>query len=400
MKYFFLLFFILNSVNGIAQSGIQKLVDSLAAGYLQDKPGAVIIGINTNGKTKYFSYGETEKGNHQLPDSNSIFELGSLTETFTSILFADMTINGFIKMDDQLQKYLPVHVVSPMYQQMVCKLSEAKKEPVPATNKEDAYMKLGFSTYICLPDPSAKPQPILLWYLSVHTSGFPEYPDNLNSKKQNPFSDYTEEQLYSFLNDYSLEKPIGFDYKHSDAGIALLGHTLSLRMKMSYDSLLTSRILVPLNMQDTRINLSDKQMKHYLTGYNEKGKVMPHYTYKVLAPAGGLNTSMKDMMRFLSQNISIEKNSMTDMLDFTHNPRIKLDESSSKDSEIALGWKVNPMDVESKKIVWQDSKRGGFAAYIGFCETSHTGVVILSSVSKEVSELGKRILQQLESEKL
>jgi D-alanyl-D-alanine-carboxypeptidase/D-alanyl-D-alanine-endopeptidase len=400
MKKYFLFVCLATSFSCKSQSGINKLVDSLANAYLQNHAGALTVGINDNGNTRYFYFGETRKGNHQLPDSNSIFDIGSITETFTSILFADLVTSGIIHIDDPLQKYLPVEVVSPVYQQLVCKLSDIKSEPVPSTNKQDAALRMGFTPVICLPDPSSKPQPILLWYLSTHTSGFPEYPDNLNQKikSENPFGTYTESEMFDFLNNYKLEKPIGFDYRHSDFGIALLGEAISLKMKRSYDSLLTERILKKLNMTDTRIYLSAEQQKHYLAGYNEKDNVVQHWTYNVMAPAGALHSSTYDMMKFLSENISKNKTSIVNLLDYTHNPRIRLQDNSSQESEIALGWKVNPLGIESKKIVWQSSRRGGFASYIGFNETSHTGVVILSSLSKDVNEMGKLILMSLEKE--
>jgi CubicO group peptidase (beta-lactamase class C family) len=105
------------------------------------------------------------------------------------------------------------------------------------------------------------------------------------------------------------------------------------------------------------------------------------------------------MMKFLSANINPEKDSLTNILDYTHNARMKLN-GKRKDTEIALGWKINSLGADEKRIVWQEGLTGGFSSYIGFVETNHTGVVILSSVSKDVNSIGVEILKKLAQEKL
>ena len=65
------------------------------------------IGILKNGKLFYYGYGETAKGNGQLPDEHTIFEIGSITKTFTSLLFANAIEQGKVKPDDPVSKYFP-----------------------------------------------------------------------------------------------------------------------------------------------------------------------------------------------------------------------------------------------------------------------------------------------------
>ncbi|KAA1241432.1 serine hydrolase [Aquimarina sp. RZ0] len=46
-------------------------------------------------------------------DENSVFEIGSVSKTFTGILLADMVLKNEIKLDDPLQNYLPNGIKSP-----------------------------------------------------------------------------------------------------------------------------------------------------------------------------------------------------------------------------------------------------------------------------------------------
>ena len=65
------------------------------------------IGILKDGKIHFYGYGETAKGSKQLPDEHTLFEIGSISKTFTAILLADAVNNGMIKLDDPVNKWLP-----------------------------------------------------------------------------------------------------------------------------------------------------------------------------------------------------------------------------------------------------------------------------------------------------
>ena len=106
------------SVN--SQTGIEIFSNKLASQYLGNRPGALVIGVYNNGVQQIFYYGETELHNGKKPDSTSVFELGSLTETFTSLLYADQVIKGKIHEDDKLSNFLPVDVPAPVYQHVIC----------------------------------------------------------------------------------------------------------------------------------------------------------------------------------------------------------------------------------------------------------------------------------------
>lgn len=395
-KFLTLLFVFLTGILH-AQNSLQPLIDSLAKAYLQNNSGTLVIGLHDNGKEKIYYYGETAKGNNQLPDSNSIFELGGVTETFTSILFADMSLKGIIKMDEKLQDFLPVNVPAPVYQKIICQKADDAAQLRPMAEHDN--IRINFTPFVCFPDPSEKPQFIILCDLATHTTGLPQYPTNLKRIKNNPYANYTKENLYDFIKDYRFDKPIGYDYNHSEVGITLLGNALVEKTKTEFDTLLTDRILTELKMTDTRIHLSEKQMQRLLSGHDKNGNLVAHWTYDVMAPSGGLHSSINDMMKFLAVNVSKQKDYYSNLMDYTHNPRLKLDVKSTG-TEIALGWKINSLDTDEKRLVWQDGITGGFSSYIGFIETNHTGVVILSAVSKKVNSIGIEILKKLSQEKL
>ena len=393
MKMFFSnILFAIIVLNTNAQSPLKLFIDSIANEYLKNNNDlALIIGINNRGNEQIFYYGETEKGNKIHPDSSSIFEIGQISQVFTSILYADMVIKGELNADDQIQKYLPVTITSPMYEKIICK-------PVPKENpfqkNADDYSKIEYTQYVCHPDPDIKPQPILLCYLSTHTSGLPDLPTNIKKNKNNPYSNYSKNNLYDFLQKYILSTPIGYDFHYSLLGTSLLGHILELKTKKDYKDLVLGNICSKLNMNNTSIPLNFDNI-NILKGHNKKGKIAEHWTFDALAPSGALNSNITDMMKFLYANISTDKYPLKDVLEYTHNPRILIQNKKYGSASVALGWMVSPLNIENLNYVWQSGLTGGFASFIGFVETSRSGVVILSNTSAPVEILGKNIIQKL-----
>lgn len=367
-------------------------IDSLSAEHLKLTGGiGFVVGVYDKGYSAIFCYGEKDPGSRESADSLNVFEIGPVTETFTAILFSHLAVNGFVGMDDPLQKYLPVDVPSPVYRKIVC---------APMNDIENPYgmgeeQSLKFTPYVCTPDPGEKAQPILLCYLATHTSGLPALPYNLKSVKgkNDPFATYSQNDLYEFLRGYRLLEPIGYDYRHSDLGIAILGHVLSLKMKNTYEQLIEENVLYSLGMTQTKINLGDDLRFRFLNGYNGNGKKVSHWTYDIFAPTGAYHSTPADMMRFLSANLSTHPSPVRDVLNFTHNPRIRVGDPKSGVEEIALGWKVSPLGIEQKRMVWQGGVTGGFSSCVGFVETDHTGVFILSNCAIPVDEMGREILK-------
>ena len=393
MKKLFLttLLFVLSRVTN-AQDTIASYIDNIAASELKKNHGlALVIGVNVDGKERIFTYGETEKGNGQKPNANSIFEIGQVTQVFTCALFAEMSIRGEINPDEPIRKFLPVDVPAPVYQEIIC-------EPVTQTDYvyEKGYsIQEKYTRYVCKPDRSSKPQPILLCYLSTHSSGLPEKPGNLKKNPGNPYAGYTRENMYDFLRGYALPKPIGYDFHYSDLNMALLGHILELKKGKPYETLLDSMLLSKLDMNNTAKSLTENQAKKMLSGHSAKGKPAGNWTYDIMAPSGALHSDMEDMMKLLSINISPGNSELKNVFDYTHNPRIRFTDKKYGTTETGLGWLIRPLNKGDKKYVSQEGITGGFSSFVGFVETSRTGVVILSNCAVPVSEIGIKILQEL-----
>ncbi|MGY0041296.1 serine hydrolase [Pedobacter sp. NJ-S-72] len=72
--------------NNPLKSKLDREVDTLARLYIQNSNTVGLsIGVLKDGKTYTYGYGTTQKKNGELPDANTIFEIGSISKTFTAL---------------------------------------------------------------------------------------------------------------------------------------------------------------------------------------------------------------------------------------------------------------------------------------------------------------------------
>ena len=168
------------------------------------------IGTIDNGKVEVVLRGESD-GARPL-SRRSVFEIGSVTKTFTATLLALMADANEVALDDPIDKYLPAGTKAPAYQG----------------------------------------RRIALLDLATQSSGLPRLPTNMKPRHPaDPYADYTAADLYEFLSSYTLTNAPGTHYEYSNLGVGLLGQLLANRAGTTYSALVTQRVLEPLGMHST-----------------------------------------------------------------------------------------------------------------------------------------------------
>jgi CubicO group peptidase (beta-lactamase class C family) len=281
--------------------------------------------------------------------ANQVFEIGSITKTFTAALLADMVAHGEVKLDDPVAKYLP-----------------------PAAHV-----------------PSRGGKHITLVNLATQSSGLPRLPTNFAPRdSSNPYADYSVQQLYAFLASYQLPRDIGASYEYSNLGMGLLGHALALRAGVSYEELLRRRILTPLGMRETAITLTPELRARLAPGHDAEGTVVPNWDLPTLAAAGALRSTVRDMLTYLAANLDSMSRPLGRTLHSTHVPRR---EAGNPDMQIGLAWHI--LSRPTGNIVWHNGGTGGYRSYIGFDPVRRVGVVLLSNVNNaNVDDLGFHLI--------
>jgi CubicO group peptidase (beta-lactamase class C family) len=310
----------------------------------------IVVGVIEPAGRRVIAYGSLAKNDKRPLNGDTIFEIGSATKVFTSLLLTDMVQHVEVALTDPVAKYLP------------------------------ATVKM----------PERGGHPITLQDLSTHTSGLPRMPANLAPKDPaNPYADYTVEQLYQFLSNYQLTRDIGAQYEYSNLGGGLLGHVLARRAGMDYEALVRTRICDPLGMASTRITLSPEMKARLATGHNASMDPVSNWDLPTLAGAGALRSTANDMLAFLAANLGYTKSplapAMAAMLKVRH-------PTGAPDLEIALGWHV--FTSNGKEIVWHNGGTGGYRSFVGFDPKAQVGVVVLSNAETNagVDDIGRHLL--------
>ncbi len=310
----------------------------------------VAVGIFDQGQQYFTSAGQVRKPNGDAPNEISLFEIGSITKTFTGILLADMVLKGEVKLDDPAAMYLPKGVTLPTYN-------------------------------------GGK---ITLLNLATHTSALPRMPDNFTpADMTNPYVDYTVQQMYDFVSGYTLERAIGQEAAYSNLATGLLGHILALKAGMSYEELVTERILKPLGMNDTSITISAEQQPRFTTGHDAAGEATSHWDLPTLAGAGALRSSVHDMMLYLTANMGVVDTPISAALELSHKVQHQFGPADAG-MQIGLHWITTTSP--DKAVVWHNGGTGGYRTFTGFDKASKRGVVVLSNSSDNSDAIGWAIL--------
>jgi len=113
--------------------------------------------------------------------------------------------------------------------------------------------------------------------------------------------------LNNFIKIFPITLPIkpGLKFEYSTFGNALLGHILASKSNMSYDQLLEERALNVLGMNSTSIVLSDTQKFRLAIGHLNGQELSFLNISRPIAPAGGLHSSVADMLKFASANVGL-----------------------------------------------------------------------------------------------
>jgi len=303
--------------------------------------GVSVVLINGN-QTEYLSLGLANKKSKEQINANTLFEIGSVSKTFTALALASMVKEGKIKLTDHVENYLP------------------KQVKLPVKNGKQ----------------------ITFLSLSNHSSGLPRLPTNMPfSNPLNPYADYTVEMMYDFLNDYKLPREVGEVHEYSNLAVGLLGHVLALIDNKNYQDMVTDRVLMPLNMENTFVNIPDSKIGLISDGHNEQLNVTQHWQLPTLAGAGALNSSATDMASYLKANMSKEQ--LSDEFTLSHTSTGFF---GNPDTKIGLGWII--IKGTDNPYYMHNGGTGGFRSFIAFDQKQQKGIVILTNSTFDLDEIG------------
>ena len=319
--------------NNIAQE-----IENIFQPMVEDKTtvGVAVGLVRPGGEKEMYFFGEKNKGQGDIPDENTLFEIGSITKTMTAAVLADMVMKGEVGLDEPVENYLP------------------EVENFPNYNG----------------------QKITFEHLANHTSSLPRLPDNLtdgNFDENQPYLNYTKEMMFDFLDGYALPRPIGSEEEYSNLATGLLGFTLAKIKSEPLDVLFQQIIFDRANMPDA-CSVIPSGYANIAQPHDEDRKPVPAWNMsETTLGAGGVKANMKDMLTYLETNLGYGTSDLKDVLALTHENTQTLNEPFT----VGLCWSNIYKAEDRTTLTWHDGGTAGTSSFIGFVKELDMGFVLL-----------------------
>ncbi|MCB0494116.1 MAG: serine hydrolase [Cyclobacteriaceae bacterium] len=307
-------------------------------------PSIALVIIDSSG-VRYFNFGKTTQNGKDI-DEYTIYEIGSISKAFTALLLAQQVLDGDIKLEDKVNDFLPNDITIPVM--------------------GDAEITFG--------------------NLTDHTSGLPRMPGNFApANPNNPYADYTVEQMYEAISKYQPVRTVGSEYEYSNLAQGLLGHLLAMNKNTTYEDLMVQTIADPLQMNDTRIEFTESMKENLALGHSD-GKVVENWDLPTLAGAGAIRSSTSDMAKFISAQLGYVDTPLLAAMELTHKAR----HNKAGETSVAMAWHIKK--GESGDVIWHNGGTGGYRTFAGFVKETGKGVVLLSNSSAGADDIGFHLL--------
>jgi D-alanyl-D-alanine-carboxypeptidase/D-alanyl-D-alanine-endopeptidase len=301
---------------------------------LEHQGVGIVVGVIDSRGRRIVAFGRSDASDPRPLDGNTVFEIGSISKIFTSLLLEDGVIRGEVALSDPASRFAPKGAV--------------------------------------LPESGGRQ--IALVDLSTHTSGLPGDDDDFWGKNPDfPSAHYDVAHLFRFVGRVKLSHTPGTSFGYSNIGGSVLGQLLAQQAGKSYGQLVRDRIAIPLGMNATTV--APPAGTPVAVGHNAALKPVPPFNAQAYDPAGGLRSTANDMLTFLGAELGYVKTPLARALRAQWstvrrpaiNPRV----------QVALGWIVT-LRPEGE-IIWHNGSTTGFRSFTGFNPKTGVGVVVLSN---------------------
>jgi CubicO group peptidase (beta-lactamase class C family) len=300
----------------------------------------VVIGVFERGEQRVLTYGVAKE--------DSLFEIGSITKTFTGLILSEMVVEKKLSLDTPVRELLP-------------------------------------------PGTVAKPDgpEITLLSLATHHSGMARMPDNFHpADPANPYADYTEKDLFQYVAKTGLALKPDAKFQYSNVGMGLLGDALAHKAGETYSELLKQDVLEPLHMEHTFIVLPAAKQGNFLAGHNGMDKPVHAWDLDAMAPAGGIRSDVRDMLKYMAAQLHPPPGTVAQAVELQHELRADMD-----GAKIAINWMFDPRDANYD----HGGATGGFTSYAFFnAKNDVAGVILVNRASGLAESLGVQIAELLE----
>ena len=331
------------------------------------------VGLVFQGQTYVFNYGMAYvKGQRPVTDA-TIFEIGSVSKTFTASLATYAEAHGKLQLSDTVARYLPELIDTDFGR-------------------------------------------LQLYHLGTHTTGgLPlQVPDEVRN----------EEELLSYFRAWKPSYKTGAVRTYANSSIGTLGLITAKSMRQDFSAAMSHEIFQPLGLKSTYLSVPSEKMSSYAFGYT-KNKAPVRVNPGMLSnEAYGIKTTARDLTRFLEANMGMLQlgSAMQTALDNTRKGYFKVGNMTQDliweeyalpvDLQVlqegnsgALIYNATPVVAQDppaapRSDVWvnKTGSTNGFGAYVAFVPSKRFGIVVLANKNypnEDRVEIAHRIFEAL-----
>ncbi|MCD7039782.1 beta-lactamase [Pseudomonas sp. MAFF 311095] len=347
------LFFV--SGTSMAATDLRKVVDSHVEPLMQQQGIAGLsVAVVNKGKVQYFNYGVANKDKQQPVTQDTLFEIGSLSKTFTATLGGYAEASGTLKLSDKASQHL-------------------------AALKGSAFDRIS------------------LLQLATYTPGglplqFPDAADNADA-------------MIGYFQHWKPAYAPGAQRLYSNPSIGLFGYLSAQSLGQPFNTAMEKTLLPKLGLKNTYVSVPADKADAYAQGYDKQDKPVRVGPGALDGEAYGIKTSTQDLAHYVMVNMhpqTLEK-PLQQAIATTHTGYYTVNGMTQ-----GLGWESypypitlqalmdgnsTPMAMEPHNVKWmhpaqaqpanvlynKTGSTGGFGAYVVYVPSRDIGVVILAN---------------------
>ena len=323
-------------------------------------PG-MAVAITIAGKSTVFNYGVASTDTRKPITADTMFEIGSVTKTFTATLTSWAQVNNHLSLSDKVDNYLP------------------SLRNTPFGN-------------------------LSLLNLGTHTSG--------GLPLQLPGDVRNDDQLMQYLNAWRPSHPPGTYRTYTNPGIGMLGVITAKSMGQDFIALMEQHLFPALGMTSSFINIPANRMADYAQGYTTEGKPVRMSAGVLSSEAYGIKSTATDLIHFVEANMNLLKldGKLLSAITSTHTgyfqARVMTQDliweqyrypielkTLLEGNSSTMIFNANPVTEikppqAPQQNVWinKTGSTNDFAAYVAFIPEKRLGIVIMANKSYPIEE--------------
>ncbi len=341
----------LSACRTVAPDRMHAVVDAAVVPLMQEHaiPGMAVAVIRGD-RAEVCCYGVASRDTGRAVDAETLFELGSVSKTFTGLLGAQVHEDGHFAWEDMVSRHAP---------------------------------ELAGSAF----------DHITMEELATYSAGgLPlQWPEEVSDRAS----------MVAYLRQWTPDAPAGAQRRYSNVSIGLFGSVAARSAGVDFTAMMNDTVLPALGLRHTFVEVPAAEMEHYAMGYNERDEPTRMRPGVFGQEAYGMRSSAGDMVQYMRAQLGIMDNGhapLSSAIAETHRGRYSVGPMTQ-----GIGWELYPYPVRVEELLVGNStdvslhpnatlparavegpilfnKTGstnGFSAYVVVVPTARIGIALL-----------------------